>query len=172
MIGGKYALTPFLEFSLLLFFTVTAFSWALEIRDVAPGEFVAFEPTDGKPLKLSDILSPSHSLPMNRVFENTPAALFVAHLIGRALSLGLIILHMPRYFSDEELGSYFLAMCITHLIASIIELGRFLEDDRHTSVFEKRLGANDVPGATHILRVEADELWWRHLANRLKIYVP
>ena len=59
---------------------------------------------------------------MNRVFENT-SSLFVAHLIGRLLSLVLTLLLMPRYFSEEELGSYFLAMFITNLIASVTELG-------------------------------------------------
>jgi Uri superfamily endonuclease len=39
------------------------------------------------------------------------------------------------------------------------ELGRFLVEDLHTIVFEKGLGANDVPGNTHLVRVEADEIW-------------
>lgn len=59
---------------------------------------------------------------MNRVLENT-SSLFVAHLIGRSLSLVLTLLLMPRYFSQEALGSYFLAMFITNLIASVTELG-------------------------------------------------
>lgn len=49
------------------------------------------------------------------------------------------------------------------------ELSQFLEND--TSVFEKGLGANDIPGATHILRVKADKTWWEDLANRLKIFL-
>ena len=59
---------------------------------------------------------------MNRVFENT-VVLFIAHLIARFLSLGLIILLMPRYFSEEDFGNYLLAMFITNLIASVAELG-------------------------------------------------
>lgn len=47
-------------------------------------------------------------------------------------------------------------------------LGKFLESDPHTIVFEKGLGANDVPDNTHILRVEAPERWWRELEQRLK----
>ena len=47
-------------------------------------------------------------------------------------------------------------------------LGKFLENDLHTHVIEKGLGANDVPGNTHILRVEADETWWYALADRLR----
>ncbi|MCZ6679413.1 MAG: DUF123 domain-containing protein [Candidatus Poribacteria bacterium] len=49
-------------------------------------------------------------------------------------------------------------------------LGQFLESDPHTIVIEKGLGANDVPGNTHILRVEADDTWWADLANRLKVF--
>ncbi|MCZ6676991.1 MAG: flippase [Candidatus Poribacteria bacterium] len=58
---------------------------------------------------------------MNRVFENA-SALFLAHLVG-LLSSGLTLLIMPRYFSEEALGSYFLAVFVTNMIASVIELG-------------------------------------------------
>ena len=51
------------------------------------------------------------------------------------------------------------------------ELGRLLEKDPHTVVFERGLGANDVPGATHILCVKADETWWRNLRARLEAFV-
>ena len=47
------------------------------------------------------------------------------------------------------------------------ELGQFLERDPVTVVVEPGLGANDVPGNTHILRVEADESWWCELPSRL-----
>ena len=59
---------------------------------------------------------------MNRVFENT-SALFIAQLIGRIMSFGLVVILMPRYFTEEALGGYFLAMFITNMIASIAELG-------------------------------------------------
>ncbi len=59
---------------------------------------------------------------MNRVFENT-SALFIAQLIGRILSFGLVVILMPRYFTEKVLGGYFLAMFITNMIASIAELG-------------------------------------------------
>ena len=59
---------------------------------------------------------------MNRVFENT-SALFIAQLIGRILSLGLMVILMQRYFTQEALGGYLLAMSITNMIASIAELG-------------------------------------------------
>lgn len=45
--------------------------------------------------------------------------------------------------------------------------GRFLEKDPRTCVVEKGLGANDLPGDTHLLRVEADEGWWTRLPQRL-----
>jgi O-antigen/teichoic acid export membrane protein len=59
---------------------------------------------------------------MNRVFENT-SALFIAQFIGRLLSLGLMVILMQRYFTQEALGGYILAMSITNMIASIAELG-------------------------------------------------
>ena len=59
---------------------------------------------------------------MNRVFENT-SALFIAQLVGRILSFGLVVFLMPRYFTEKVLGGYFLAMFITNMIASIAELG-------------------------------------------------
>ena len=59
---------------------------------------------------------------MNRVFENT-SALLVAHLVGRFFSLGVTFLLMTHYFEEKEMGSYFLAMYLTNLIASVTELG-------------------------------------------------
>ena len=50
------------------------------------------------------------------------------------------------------------------------ELGQLLEQDACTQVIEKGLGANDVPGNTHILRVpisDRDEAWWRSLPDKL-----
>jgi Uri superfamily endonuclease len=45
--------------------------------------------------------------------------------------------------------------------------GRLLEEDPHTRIVEKGLGAGDAPGRTHLLRVEADEGWWCRLPGRL-----
>ena len=49
-------------------------------------------------------------------------------------------------------------------------LGQFLERDPRTFVFEKGLGANDVPGNTHILRLSAGDAWWTSLPQRLSVY--
>ena len=46
-------------------------------------------------------------------------------------------------------------------------LAKTLEQDSHTQVIERGLGANDVPGNTHVLRVCADESWWRSLPAKL-----
>ena len=46
-------------------------------------------------------------------------------------------------------------------------LAKKLEQDPHTQVIERGLGANDVPGNTHVLRVCADESWWRSLPAKL-----
>lgn len=51
------------------------------------------------------------------------------------------------------------------------ELGQLLESEPGVHIFEKGLGANDVPGNTHILRLEADDEWWRSLPNKLKRYL-
>ena len=42
-------------------------------------------------------------------------------------------------------------------------LAKKLEQDSHTQVIERGLGANDVPGNTHMLLVCGDETWWRSL---------
>jgi len=47
-------------------------------------------------------------------------------------------------------------------------IGDMVEDDPHTVVFEKGLGANDRPGSTYLLRVHADDDWWQGLEPRLK----
>jgi Uri superfamily endonuclease len=45
--------------------------------------------------------------------------------------------------------------------------GRLLEEDSHTRVVERGLGASDAPRGTHLLRVEAGEGWWAGLPRRL-----
>jgi Uri superfamily endonuclease len=40
------------------------------------------------------------------------------------------------------------------------ELGRLLENDPCTEIIARGLGASDIPGNTHLLRVMADESWW------------
>jgi len=47
------------------------------------------------------------------------------------------------------------------------EIGRLLAADPATIVFERGLGANDIPGNTHLLRVEAEESWWQGLPEAL-----
>ncbi len=49
-------------------------------------------------------------------------------------------------------------------------IGKFLERDPRTIVFEKGLGANDVPGNTHILRLSAGDAWWTSLPERLEAH--
>ncbi|HIO09522.1 TPA: flippase [Candidatus Poribacteria bacterium] len=56
------------------------------------------------------------------VFKNT-SALLISHTIGRLLSLLLTVLILPNYFTEQQIGSYLLAMFVTSLIASITELG-------------------------------------------------
>ena len=46
-------------------------------------------------------------------------------------------------------------------------LAKQLEEDPHTGVIERGLGANDVPGNTHVLHVRAPDAWWASLPNLL-----
>ena len=46
-------------------------------------------------------------------------------------------------------------------------LAKQLEEDPHTGVIERGLGANDVPGNTHLLHVSATEGWWASLPDLL-----
>ena len=46
-------------------------------------------------------------------------------------------------------------------------LAKQLEEDAHTGVIERGLGANDVPGNTHLLHVSATEAWWTSLPDLL-----
>ena len=46
-------------------------------------------------------------------------------------------------------------------------LAKQLEHDSHTQIIERGLGANDVPGNTHLLRVNADEAWWKSLEGNI-----
>jgi Uri superfamily endonuclease len=47
------------------------------------------------------------------------------------------------------------------------ELGQWLAHDPDTEILHKGLGANDVPGNTHLLRVNAGDSWWDALPERL-----
>ena len=44
-------------------------------------------------------------------------------------------------------------------------IAKQLERDPHTDVIERGLGANDTPGNTHLLRVQADSAWWMSLTD-------
>lgn len=59
---------------------------------------------------------------MNRILKNT-STLFSAHLIGRLGSLVITLWLMPRVFTENVLGGYFVAIALTNLVASLTELG-------------------------------------------------
>ena len=66
-----------------------------------------------------------------------------------------------------------LTVHLTHIIA--IRNPRRLEADLaqqlahmpETHILEKGLGANDLPGSTHLLRVTGDEAWWIALPEKI-----
>ena len=47
-------------------------------------------------------------------------------------------------------------------------IAKRLEQDPHTEIIEPGLGANDAPGATHLLRVPEDKTWWTSLADKVR----
>ena len=47
-------------------------------------------------------------------------------------------------------------------------IAKRLEQDARTQIIEKGLGANDAPGSTHLLRVNADRPWWASLVAQLE----
>lgn len=65
------------------------------------------------------------------------------------------------------------AVDLTHiiLIRSLrrleAQLAQFLEQDPHTFILAKELGASDLPGNTHLLGVKAGEAWWVSLPDRI-----
>ena len=47
-------------------------------------------------------------------------------------------------------------------------LAKRLEQDSQTEIIERGLGANDAPGATHLLRIREDRMWWASLTDKVK----
>ena len=47
-------------------------------------------------------------------------------------------------------------------------LAKRLERDPHTEIIERGLGANDAPGATHLLRIRENRMWWPSLTDKVK----
>ena len=50
-------------------------------------------------------------------------------------------------------------------------IAKWLEGDPHTEIIERGLGANDAPGATHLLRVRADGTWWTSLTDNAMTFL-
>ena len=44
-------------------------------------------------------------------------------------------------------------------------IAKWLERDPRTDIIERGLGANDAPGATHLLRLGADDMRWMSLTD-------
>ncbi len=47
-------------------------------------------------------------------------------------------------------------------------IAEFLEHNAGTQIIEKSLGANDAPRYTHVLRVNADDIWWASIAKNMQ----
>ena len=48
-------------------------------------------------------------------------------------------------------------------------IARWLERDPHTEIIEPGLGANDAPGATHLLCIRADRTWWTFFTDEMQV---
>lgn len=59
---------------------------------------------------------------MNRIIKNT-SSLLSAHIIGGLASLVITVWLMPRFYTENAQGGYFVAIALTNLIASLTELG-------------------------------------------------
>lgn len=47
-------------------------------------------------------------------------------------------------------------------------IAKRLEQDLHTEIIERGLGANDAPGNTHLLHVPEDSAWWASLTAKVR----
>lgn len=72
---------------------------------------------------------------MDTVFKNT-SVLFTAHFISRTVAFLLLIL-LSRYFDENQLGAYFVAVAFTNLIASVTELGMRAPLVREIAIFRE-----------------------------------
>ena len=73
--------------------------------------------------------------------------------------------HLLDLFDAELVG----VVAIRSPIRMEAELGHWLVTDLGTEIIAAGLGANDVPGGTHVLRVVGGETWWDELPGRIKV---
>jgi Uri superfamily endonuclease len=52
-----------------------------------------------------------------------------------------------------------------------VSLAHFLAQEPATSILVKGLGASDAPGSTHLMAINASEVWWRQLPARITIHL-
>lgn len=72
---------------------------------------------------------------------------------------------------------HLLDQSVAHLVAAYVircrtrlerQLGQLIQEDPAAEIYEPGLGANDIPGNTHLLRIAADDDWWAELPARLE----
>lgn len=107
---------------------------------------------------------PAHGLrkPMQRYFQHA-LMVEIGEILNSAKRLHWHVDYLLDHADVELIGVY--AVRSPAQIEG--KLANLLESDLSTSIVEKGLGASDIPGNTHLLRVEADELWWRLLPSRI-----
>ncbi len=109
---------------------------------------------------------------------NLPPHAIRGEMIRRFTECGLGIGNLlPRRGKTLHWNIDFLLQLQSAEIVSVIVLrsperlenriAKQLEQDSHTQIIERGLGANDAPGSTHLLRVNAKNRWWHSLAAQL-----
>ena len=102
----------------------------------------------------------------------------LAHFAASGLGAGDLLPKRPkrRHWNVDHLLDQ-AEVALSHLIAIRSpqrlegEIAHWLEHDPHTFILENGLGANDMPGNTHLLGVQADEAWWRALPDVLRMMI-
>lgn len=84
-------------------------------------------------------------------------------------------LKRPKWNVDHPLDHSAAELTAAYLLRTSLNmeaaLAKLLENDRGTVAFEPGLGANDVRGNTHLLRVDAGEEWWDRLPKKLNNFM-
>lgn len=102
---------------------------------------------------------------------------FPAHGLGEAKpDRKGIVAKNPKWNVDWPLNQPCASLKAVYAIRSLWRVegfvAKFLERDPATLVFERHLGAADISGNTHMLRVDAGEAWWHQLPAKLAEFLP
>ena len=75
------------------------------------------------------------------------------------------------YLLDQSSAELLAVYVIRSPLRLEAALGRLMMSDKAAKILAPGLGATDVPGNSHLLRIEATEKWWPKLPRRLKAFL-